>query len=255
MRGWSERVRLRTHAPTPRAASLREPSGDDELALQGVDTRAAVAFLDRLLDQGPAAGELSASDRDGLLAALHRGLWGDRIVSSLECAACGAPYDLAFELSTLQRSLEAGREAAAVVEPRLLLAGDGLRLRLPDAEAEDEAAQLGPEAGRARLAMEVAGADGADDPELDARLETLAPLLDVDLEAACAECGHPALARFDIQSFVLQRLLDEREGLLGEVHTLAGAYGWSLTEILGLPRSLRRAMTERLRQAAGISPS
>jgi len=253
MRVWSERVRLRTHAATPRAASLREPRGEDELALQGVDTRAAVAFLDRLLEQSPPAGDLSASDRDGLLAALHRGLWGDRVVSTLDCAACGAPYDLAFELSALQQSLEAGREAAAVVEPRVLETSAGFRLRLPDAAEEDEAAQLGPALGRARLAAAVAGPEGADDPQLEPRLEALAPLIDVDVEAPCAECGHPALARFDVQSFVLQRLLDEREGLLGEIHTLAGAYGWSLTEILGLPRSLRRAMTEQLGQTAAAS--
>jgi hypothetical protein len=76
-------------------------------------------------------------------------------------------------------------------------------------------------------------------------------LIDVDLEAACAECGQAAVARFDIQSFVLQRTLYQREGVLSEVHALAGAYGWSLNEILGLPRSLRRSLAERLAAARG----
>lgn len=249
MPSWTERIALRTASAPLRFARLREPKGDDELALDGVDTRAALGLLDRLLD-GPAAAELSATDRDGLLAALHRGLWGDRVVSSLECARCGAMYDLAFDLSALQARLEERREAGRVVAPRTLEETRGLRLCLPTAEAEIEAAQFGP-AGRARLAAAIAGEDHADDPGLELRLEALAPLIDVDLEAPCAECGHPALARFDIQSFVLQRALDEREGLLGEVHALAGAYGWSLSEILGLQRSLRRSLAERLAAERG----
>jgi hypothetical protein len=246
MRSWVERVPLRTGSEPPRFARLREPNGGDELALDGVDTRAAMGLLERLLDAPTAAGELSASDRDGLLAALHRGLWGDRIVSSLECSACGVMYDLAFDLSALQRRLEDGREAARVVAPRTLEDADGARFRLPTAGEEDAAAQLGAVSGRASLAAAIAGEERGTASDLDERLEALAPLIDVDLKAACTECDHAALARFDIQSFVLQRLLDERQGVLSEIHALASAYGWSLGEILELPRSLRRSLTERL---------
>ena len=65
----TERVTLR-HLPGGSAASvtLREPCGRDEIAVEGVDTRAAVALLERLLrGHGPAvpgAMDLAASDRD-----------------------------------------------------------------------------------------------------------------------------------------------------------------------------------------------
>jgi hypothetical protein len=242
-RFWTERIPLRA-VPELRSARLREPHGADELALDGVDTGAAVALLDRLTDGPSDAGTLAATDRDALLAALHRGLWGDRIVAPLDCAACGAAYDLSFELSALQRSLEEAREPSEPVAERTLEDAAGRRYRLPDAAEENAAADLGPAAGRARLSASIAGE--ADDPALEARLEALAPIIDVDLDAPCAECGHGALVRFDIQSFVLQRLLDERDGLIAEVHALAGGYGWSLHEIVALPRSLRRAFAERL---------
>lgn len=247
MQPWSERVALRHASAEPAVARLREIRGDDELALGGVDTRSASRLLDRLLDGAPcAAAWMSASDRDGLLAALYRALWGDRVVSSLECPDCSAMFDLAFELSALQRQLMGEAEGARIDSPRSMTDAGGARFALPGADEEDDAAQLGVEAGRARLLASITGGADADADAVGRRLESLAPLIDVELDAACAECGHATLARFDIQSFVLQRLLDEREGVLGEVHALAGGYGWSLPDILSLPRGLRRSLAERL---------
>ncbi|UUZ72529.1 hypothetical protein LP415_02010 [Polaromonas sp. P1(28)-8] len=213
-------------------------------------------MLDRLIEDAPCpAGELGASDRDGLLCALHRKLWGDRIVSSLECDACGAMYDLSFELSVLQQRLAAQAEAATVDAPRVLGDAQGRRYRLPSAAQEEGAAQYGPTEGHARLCALVMGeeqeeARGAEFAELPARLEALAPIVDVDLDTSCAECGHARQARFDIQSFVLQRLLDERDALLGEIHAMAGSYGWPLHDIVSLPRGLRRSLAQRLAGAA-----
>ncbi|GEN98726.1 hypothetical protein NSE01_05590 [Novosphingobium sediminis] len=244
-RGWSERVSPRTSFADPPTLRLREPTGQDELSLEGIDTRAATRLLTRLADPPDAIVALSASDRDLLLAALHRGLWGDRIVSSLECAACGAPYDLSFTLSDLQRQIESARAPSEVIALRTLEDGSAV-IYLPSAEEEDAAAQAGPLAGQAQLANAMIGDGGPIPADLDERLEALAPLLDVDLEAPCAECGHEALARFDIQTFTLQRLLDEREAVLGEVHELASGYHWGLAEILSLPRGVRRSFAHRL---------
>jgi len=244
-RAWTERAIPRTGGALPSWLKLRQPSGRDELALAGIDTDSATAFLDRLVEPAIATGELAASDRDTLLAMLHRGLWGDRIVSSLTCSACGEMYDLSFALSALQQSLEAAREPSSPGSGvRVIVDREGREYRLPSARAETEAAVV---AGAGAYAV-LAGAIGDDhDPvTLDARLEVLAPIIDVDLDAPCAECGHAALVRFDIQTFTLQRLLDEREGILAEVHAIASGYGWSLDEILGLDRTMRRAFADRL---------
>jgi hypothetical protein len=252
MQAWTERITLRHVAARPQAVRLREPCGSDELALAGVDTLCGAAWLDALLERSPCrAAELSASDRDALYAALHRGLWGDRIVASPRCAGCGAQYDLSFELSALQRSLLEQAKPVRVDAPRTLHddAG-GTTWRLPSAEEEDAAAQAGGDEGRARLAAAITGTAVDDVDTLARRLESLAPLIDVDLDSRCAECGHAQVVRFDIQSYVLQRILDQRDNVLDEVHALAAAYGWSLAEIGGLPRSMRRALAQRLQVGA-----
>jgi hypothetical protein len=244
MRAWTAGILLRHASAAPQRARLREPQGSDELAVAGVDTRSAVQLLERLLDAPPCPpAEMSASDRDALLAGLHRRLWGDRIVCALQCPACEAMFDLSFELSALQRQLAEQGEAARTVGARCIADAQDVRFTLPGADEEEAAAESG---GIAQLAAGIVDDPGADAAALSARLEALAPLLDIDLDARCAECGHAQGVRFDIQSFVLQRLLDEREGVLGEVHALAGGYGWSLAEIASLPRSLRRSLVQRL---------
>jgi hypothetical protein len=247
----AERVILRASAGRPGFARLREPCGEDELSVEGVDTRSAVTLLDRLLVAPERADALAASDRDALLAALYRQLWGDRLVSSLCCTACEAMYDLSFELSELQRQLAQQAPPHEVTASRSLRTADGACWTLPNADEEEQAAALGLHAGRAQLAEASAASGTAAAEDAAAALEALAPLIDVDLDTTCAECGHSQQARFDLQSFVLQRLLDEREGLLAELHRLASSYGWSLREILSLPRSLRRSLAERAGGALG----
>lgn len=239
-----ERVALQHLSVAKTVVRLRELRGDDELSVDGVDTRCAVGLLERLLAPTDLhAAQLSASDRDALLAALHRSVWGDRVVSSLRCPACEAMYDLSFALSVLQRELAAAVPAHRVVAPNCLEA-QGRPYRLPTLDEEEDAAALGLAAGRAQLAGVACGPDA--DAQAVASIEAMAPLLDVDLDTVCAECGHAQRARFDVQSFVMQRLLDEREHLLAEVHALAVGYGWSLAEILSLARGTRQALVQRL---------
>lgn len=221
--------------------TLREPCGHDEMAVAGLDTRTAVELLERLLERNPAARtkpnavKLSACDRDALLAALHRLCWGDRILSSLNCAACTRPFDLSFELSALQRQLHAQHQPLPPA------------WRVPTAEDELACVDGGPLSSAAdRLANRCGLKANEDLQTLADALEAAAPILDVDLQAQCPECGFDQLAHFDLQSFLLQRLLGERETLLGEIHALASTYGWSLREILGLSRSARRALVNRV---------
>ncbi|MDT8999138.1 hypothetical protein RQP53_07645 [Paucibacter sp. APW11] len=278
MPSWSEPVALR-HAGGPgkglrRAprARLREPTGSDELALTGVDTAAGVAWLAALLE-GASAPELSASDRDALFAAQHRAIWGDRIVSTLDCAACHSRFDLSFQLSALQREIAASADSTeATSQPGALAKSRSLHdaqtqrhWQLSTAADEVLALQWGQEHGRALLAALARGdLSSLDEAELEragdlpealiaaaaARLEALAPLLDIDLDADCPECGCGHRVRFDIQSWVLQRVIDERPQLLADLHALAAGYGWSFAEISALPRSLRRDLAEQLLAAA-----
>lgn len=240
---------MRGREDRPLAIRLREPRGRDELGVEGIDTRSALELIDRLAEgDGAAAAGLCAADRDALLAALYRLLWGDRVLSTLTCEGCGSPFDLSFDLSALQHQLYAGVTEWPVTGERRVTAADGRTRLLPSGAEELSVAALRLEAGLAELAA-LCGGDPAGIESLSADLEAAAPILDLDLDAACPECGHAQLARFDLQSFLLQRLLGERGLLLREVHALAAVYGWSLEEILGLPRSTRRAFAQLIDEA------
>jgi hypothetical protein len=231
----TERVALRHYAAAGGAVNsiaLRELRGRDELAVDGVDTRAALALLDRLIGRdGPGAASLCAADRDALLAGLHRRLWGDRILTTLRCRECGERFDLSFTLSDVQAHLESTRRPAHISPPT--------------GEQELRAAREGARAGVAALAREL-GVHEPDIEEAAAGFEAAAPILDLEITAHCAECQAPQEAHFDLQSFLLQRLLGERESLLAEVHLIAASYGWSLREIVSMPRATRRTLVGML---------
>jgi hypothetical protein len=242
----TERVTLRhLDDGMPVATPLREPSGRDEISVEGVDTRAAVALLDRLLPRDgarhPPAARLAASDRDALLAALHRHLWGDTVRSNVTCRACGEGFGVSFELSALQRHLAASRAEWRPGPERAISNANGEVYRVPSADDELKSIAEGVADAAARLAGRPGAAPG-DIERAAAALESGAPILDVEIEARCVGCGASQLSHFDLQSFVMQRLLDERPALLAEVHALADGYGWPLREILALTRRTRRSL-------------
>jgi len=185
---------------------------------------------------------------------LHRRCWGDRIVSTLRCDVCQAQFDLSFTLSELQLQLHAqGRQWQ---QQQSLLANWQAPFP-PSGEQELAAAGLAEQGRTAdswRALMQTDDACAAQDEQalfqtLAEALEHSAPILDVELDARCAECSHAQQAHFDVQGFVLQRLLNERALLLHEIHVIAAGYGWSFADILALPRSTRRSFAQMLSQS------
>jgi hypothetical protein len=70
-------------------------------------------------------------------------------------------------------------------------------------------------------------------------MEEIAPLADSEFEAKCPECSGTQLFHVNIQTFLLSSVINERDKLNAEIHLLTRYYGWNLTEILELPRSMR----------------
>jgi hypothetical protein len=249
----------------PRRAFLRELSGREEALFTAPSSVLASELVGRLLvsDFGGAASDvwaLSVSDRDRLIAELYSSCYGDRIDAVTPCSGCGKGFELGFSLRELlgarspaQPAHVAGPDATGVYSlPGLC------RFRLPTAGDEREAAGLPPsDAARALLERCVVegSSEGALEP-LEAALEALAPVLQVELPMRCPHCELEQTVSFDVVRFFAQSLLRERPILLREVHCLAGAYHWSRAEILALPRSERRAyvalvLAERRRAPEG----
>ena len=60
------------------------------------------------------------------------------------------------------------------------------------------------------------------------------PQADVRLALDCPACGHKFLAAFDVVAYFWSEINAWAYRLLGEVHTLASAYGWREDDILAL---------------------
>jgi hypothetical protein len=228
---------------------LRELCGHDEDAVRGTDTVTAIRLLDRLLVDGPGTtigsgrvASLTASDRDRILAAVYGRTYGPRIESTAHCHHCGEPFDLDFSLQELLDGMQEQPVATVGEGSGVFQLPDGRRFRLPTGEDECAVLHLTPaKAEQELLARCVVEGDPADDLEaVQKAMQAIGPVLDVDLEARCPECGEMQLVHFDIQSYLLSALQAERGRLAREVHRLATVYNWSLQEILALSRSQRR---------------
>jgi hypothetical protein len=119
---------------------------------------------------------------------------------------------------------------------------DGRRFRLPTTDDERVAASMDPARGVAELLVRctVDGQASANLEDLQRAMESVGPILSLDMPAKCALCGAEHSIHFDLSSYLDSALRKERPLLTREVHRLATAYHWSLGEILGLPRSQRR---------------
>jgi hypothetical protein len=232
-------------------AGLREICGYDEDSVSSTETMTAIQLLDRLLVNGPgthidpgSAVNLTASDRDRLLASVYMRTYGPCIESTVRCEHCGDPFDLDFSLHELVDGLrDMDRTAAVEKEPAgVFKLPDGRRFRLPTGEDEYAVWHLPPDKAESELlARCVVEGDPTVEPEaVQAAMREVGPVLDLDLDARCPECGEIQIVHFDIQSYLLTALKSERKQLSQEVHRLATAYGWSLPDILGLARSQRR---------------
>lgn len=261
-------VQLDPGLPGGRWACVRAPCGQDEQALtHEVGATAAVELIDRLLLDAPGtsvgpgcAWRLAVSDRDRLLAAVYADTFGDRVESEVPCAACDEASQIDFSLAALVE--QSTSEARAGFET--LVSGpdaegaytldDGLRFCLPSSEDQRAVLDLAPDRRRVallqRCILEVEDEHArrtASDvsretlDRVEAAMAAVGPVLDLDLPVSCHACGATRVVRFDIQRFLLAAFAHERRYLVREIHYLACAYGWSLAEILELPREERRA--------------
>ena len=228
-----------------RRAFLRALTGADEVAAEA----GAVVLLDRLLVAGSQAirpGEaarLAVADRDRLLAALYRDLFGDRIEADAPCRDCHQAFAVAFSLT-------------ALVDGQRMPRPDGVdgpddaghyrlgqvTFRLPTAEDLDAVLGLPGEHARTSLLARciVEGSGAGCEADIEAAMAALGPTLDTDLETTCPHCATPQGVRFTIDRYLLRCLANERRFLLHEAHRIARAYGWSHEAIMALPRRDRR---------------
>ena len=218
---------------------LRRIDGRDEAALAPGRPAMATHLLASLLttrDGGAVdIAALPVAVHDRLLALLYGMEFGPRVTCRTGCEACAKAFDFSFTLADL---LAAQDEAAARIGPLEAdgrWAGPGARVR-PPTLADGEG---GLDSLLARIADRPVAPDEAQ--PLAAFLEEASPLLSLDIDTACPECGARQAVWFDLARFLVEALGRERPFLIRETHLIAARYGWGHDEIMKLPRDDRRA--------------
>jgi hypothetical protein len=241
--------RVTLDGPGRRWALVRELCGRDEESVGGRSTFDAVRLLDRLLVDEPGASvapgdasTLTLPERDLLLAAVWSTTWSPRIAGTRECPSCAEAFEYDFDLDDWAEQVRlAGMELPSV--DGVYTTVTGVRFRLPT--GNDECAVIGlvdELAERALLARcLVDGEPEADGSTVQKAMEQVGAGLDIDFDVACAHCDAVLPMRFQMQQYLLGAIESNWRGLVDDVHRLALAYGWGLSELMTLPRSRRRA--------------
>lgn len=226
---------------------IRELCGTDEQVVAGTATGDAISLIQSLVvmeNQGEfSASQLVPTDRDVILSAIYERTYGSRIQGTMDCPECGSQYDFDFLLGDFREAILSDRETPTLrfegsqvytqadnLELRLVNGADELSIRGMDA---DQASQVLLDRCCKNYEPEVA----VDIEKIFARLT---PLLRSDVESICPECNSVHPVQFDMQYYLLTKLMQDKNYLSYEVHRIASAYHWSSAEILGLPRQLRK---------------
>jgi hypothetical protein len=248
-------VPLNPHASGPRRALLRELSGQEEAFVTEPSSLVASELVGRLLvgiggdtGSGPDVWSLGVCDRDRLIAELYLSCFGDQVDATVPCRDCAKSFALGFSLGQLLADQQPSRPdgVEGPDESGFYRLAGGCMFRLPTTADERATMHLPLDELVLRLLERcvVEGELSDSKDELEQALMRLAPVLNLELPMRCPHCGSEQQVLFDMVQFFIRALIRERPLLMREVHCLASAYHWSHAEILGLPRSERRAYVE-----------
>ncbi|PSJ43362.1 phage baseplate protein [Sphingomonas deserti] len=192
--------------------------------------------------------------RDAMLLDLREELFGPALATIATCPQCSEQLEANFALEDVRVS----PTAAAEVDLVTVIAGREIRLR-PPATADLLAIPSGADAEAVRtilLERCVTGRDVEGKPVAAAALPAAAitpiiqsmaradPQAVVELNLACAACGHHFVAIFDIAAFLMREIHGWARQILRDIDSLARAYGWREADILALSPARRQIYVE-----------
>ena len=187
----------------------------------------------------------SIGQRDAAILRLRIETFGAQFSSYLNCPECNAPLEFAFDGRALQLPYQSDQTAIEF---------GGSSFRLPTSrDLARIVHEIDPVAAARRLLALCCVQRDADTStewsetalqEIEARMAEADPQADIELDLACAACGHAWQAMFDITAFFWEEVEASAKRLLQEVHLLASSYGWSEDEVLALSDVRRAAYLE-----------
>jgi hypothetical protein len=204
----------------------------------------AAGLLAAMMDARPAEiDDWPLGKRDARLLDVLVTSFDGRVAGTTLCEACGEALEVNVEADALRAAhAETGDEVT-------LDASDGRRFRArPPTNADLRRAErcAGVDDAR-RVLLECCGAGdlpAEQTRELAALLADADPQADIRLALPCPGCGEEGELPLDLADHVWRRVELTARRLVGEVHALALAYGWSEPDVLALPPSRRRLYLE-----------
>ena len=190
-------------------------------------------------------GALPIAERNALLLRLHELTFGPLLSVFGVCAACGAQFEFAVPTAGL-----AGQSPVGQVAWR----EKGRHYRLRAVTTDDLLATLSvPETGAAAdlllaRCLEVSPAAGqrrASAATLQS-FEQLNAASELSCSVDCPGCSSRELLDLDMARFLWKEVRNAARRLLGEIHRLASAYGWSERAIAEMSPGRRAAYLEML---------
>lgn len=187
---------------------------------------------------------LTIGQRDGLLLALRAATFGARCTSVAACPLCGDRLEVAFDVADIC--------VPPTIEPSpiftLAMGEYEVQFRLPNSLDILALSSIRDEETGRRVLLDrcimAARRDGQETAVAELPPEAVAAVVtrmgeadpqgDVQLALTCPACGHPWSVAFDIVTFFWAEIQAWAYRLLGEIHTLAAAYGWREADILAL---------------------
>jgi len=217
-------------------------------------TLLSVVYPERTLGQLQA---LTIAERDRLLLELHRGLFGPRLSCYAKCPQCHTRLEFAVNVQNLLD------DASHPVKPNSFEFGLKewlVRFRAPDSEDIAALQACADVASARRLLLERCVSEATRSNELVSVTElpnevieeissTLAQAesdADISIAVECVSCAHRWELAFDIVSFLWAEISARSKRFLGEVHTLAWAYGWREAAILAMSPTRRQFYLDRV---------
>jgi hypothetical protein len=202
--------------------------------------------------------ELLVGDREFLLLRLYQMTFAGKIHVQLYCPAeaCAEVTEILLDLD--QITLEADQIETSTFTIKLNFREERtISFRLPtgaDQEALISATNLTEEqqseALIRRCLLGEESAAGAltrrECEEVENRMKTLAPLIEVELEATCPKCSGIFSHHIDLPWLILSEIRSREAALEQDIHSLAFYYHWPESEIMSLTPRMRTRYVDLL---------
>ncbi len=196
-------------------------------------------------------GALPIAERNLLLLRLHELSFGPLLGAFGICPKCGIRLEFAMPVAEMASGLESQSRADSIAWSE-----DGRQYQLRSVTTDDLLASLDvPDMNAAQecLLSRCLEVSPARDPELPSaspevlqKFEQLHAAAELSCAIECPGCSSHEFLDLDMARFLWTEVRNAARRLLGEIHELASAYGWSEQAIARMAASRRDAYLEML---------